>query len=90
MQYGLILTKSSDRELQIKVLFHEAFMNLYNIITSYKFLLTNMLNDGMIYSHFNHFYLTKYLSSSDRSLTIEQSLQLQGFKPTSIKFYSNN
>lgn len=80
IQYGFTIDKTCDVELQRKVLSHLARNNLYNLITSYKVVLFDMSKDADLYSHFNHFYLTKYPTSSGCSVIIEPSLQLQGFK----------
>jgi len=80
IQYSMLLNTHYNRDLQVKVQDHASFRNIYNKISSYKYIIKGLLNDANLYSHFKYFYIEKYLITSGRIISTTYFLQLQGYK----------
>jgi hypothetical protein len=82
MHYGFNLKTFSDTELakQCHASKDVCAIACYNKLSSYKFYINGTLPDLLIYSHFGHFFVPKYVTSSGRLFSHVLFLQLQGNK----------
>jgi hypothetical protein len=80
VQYSMLLNTHYNKNLQAKIQDHASFRNIYNKVSSYKYIIKGLLNDANLYSHFKYFYIEKYLITSGRLNSSTYFLQLQGYK----------